>query len=835
MIPAVSFAIEGDRARGLAYRAAAMQLYERVRLRMASSSLESLRAHQGLAEDAYCYVVVARGLASVRVVVGPGAARPESAWVSEDWKTPDFLSGVVIGGRIVTSPEGRELCDEFWPTPECGRLFKLYAVNQTGPILSKRLAVQPHQGLAGAYPEFLPGYVPSQYAALQPTLWTGRMRQVVQFLMGGGIPNARSIYSGRAWKEDPNPDNPAPAAKKVPNPYEQEVAAQGRQIRYDFRWFRTHGITRGSDGTLWLVEISLTRGVVAMPLPIYAETQAPEFRDRVEKLNDSAGRAALDGLGGFPSGESFPTGEKYAAFVRAGKIIPLLSAGTMRTFYNNQSYSSVMGWAFSDSGQEAHNTAWQYGDDHIIRGYHYAVRLHFGLRRAEERTIAAAKALGQPYLALADQYPDKIEASMWKLRYLSDEQVDDIERTRAIEGTRAAFLALDALELAPLASASAGLSLQGQGKLYSPARPQFQPQLKFPEPALGCLVSFDLRPEIPLHNVDVACDTPVHVFFLGENLQVWKFYSPGRRASPKRYTTLEPCMYVGAWEDSLDSGTFVPALFYSNQIDPRREVADTESSTRIDGKDLGFLRAYYGDDLANLHISYMYRERWFQLHTVTESKGGPRLKNSLLVPFGDRAACYYAELDGYADYSYLETWYQLPVTDPNYAQGYRKLYRFWSDEIPECGNSDYRRAQTIGYAPSGCSDVADDGPWISKCNIFESMVYDNPRPPMPAPISILHQSPFTLRVKLIADYPESPLLVVEEKRDHDPNNDGGVWFAVSPDSNGFAAYLFTTHNAFGDNQVIQYFSEINGGVVLRGGPVHPDMLGRRVCFVGVNS
>lgn len=841
--PPVSIQIEGDRDAGLAYLPRAQQMLDRLLERMAVGGIQTLRDHLDLGDGDYCYAIVTPGLAVLRIVAAEGVGEPVPVAVSQDWRVPDFLSGVVIGGQIFKDTAGTLYCRELLPTEECARLYQLYAGGFDGdPRDSQRLAVFLHEDLQKAVYGGA-GYAGAQSGGIQPTLWTGHMRKLVQALLGFGKPMYRSIYSDHRWIVPTEEDAAhAGAVKKVARAlaggYESDVARHGRQIRYDCRWYRTHGLLKASDGAWWLVEISSTRGVVAMPLPVYGATGTAAFRARVEKLNDSAGLALLDEFGAFPTGEGFPRkSTAFDAWARAGRIVTLAPVSAVQPFYNLGPYSSIMGWAFSPDGRQAHNTAHGLAANGMQHSAHWSIALSMGKAQAPRRSAAAAYALAAPYTGQAANQPDQFAAAVWKLRYLDAAQLSEMDSIRGRDGVAAAFAFLDGLVLGPLAAGSATVKLESDGYIYSEGI-DGDPlaQAKFPEPLLGYCASatWDLpyiRPD-PLPQ----CDAPVHVYFHGENLHVWRFARNAPRRDAVDENDYEDCMFVGSWSRRQDNGMYLPPGFYANVIDTREDVAADRSLTSIRSEDLGFTSVNVGN-IPFTYDCWLTRTKTFRQYVKSEKWSGPRNRSAIAVPFGDRSACYFADFKGYSAYSKTEQWRYQQLGDPNWYYGHWYPPHDPQPVTPECGCLEPRQVFEHQYDPYPCSDYADEGGWASTCDLMDGYKYSRPLPPLPPDTATgtKKQAPWTLRVRLFVDWAESPLLLLDQKGVDEGAGlfDGGSWFWNSPDADGWTAYLYSTHNVLGEADLLQYWARINGGRTLRGSPQHAHMADKDVCCVGV--
>lgn len=160
-------------------------------------------------------------------------------------------------------------------------------------------------------------------------------------------------------------------------PYMDAVETNGVQVQFDYKFMRTHGIHRGADNRLWLVEISSTKGVVAMPLPIFPGSDKTSFLLRAQqRAGDASMMHALEELGCLPTGEGFPTGQAYKDKLAKGDIIQLRSPEEMQDFYRLSGYSSVCGWSFNSNGSEAHNVGYYWPEDDVFqKGYWYQLSI----------------------------------------------------------------------------------------------------------------------------------------------------------------------------------------------------------------------------------------------------------------------------------------------------------------------------------------------------------------------------------------------------------------------------------------------------------------------------
>jgi len=139
----------------------------------------------------------------------------------------------------------------------------------------------------------------TQGSLLKPGLYSGRMRQVVQILLGGSF-----------------------------------------SIGYRYDFYCTHGVylavnAKGKPADL-LIEISQQNGVMAMGMPACTKS--------VPKANT---------LGYVPLGGSFPRGAALQKAIKAGTVKVLLSPEALQPVYSRTPFSGLFGWAFDYEGKRA--------------------------------------------------------------------------------------------------------------------------------------------------------------------------------------------------------------------------------------------------------------------------------------------------------------------------------------------------------------------------------------------------------------------------------------------------------------------------------------------------
>ncbi|HHA2772126.1 TPA: hypothetical protein ACOEQZ_001312 [Stenotrophomonas maltophilia] len=848
----VRIRISGDEVRGRSYLPRAMQMLRRAQERQRLGQLNVLRDHQSLDDDSYCYVVLGGGMATLHIIAGHAEADGDAD--VEINATPDFVSGVIAGGTIRAGEGGVELLHEFHPTQACienyrpkeGRRHPFPFTGSFQPL--QRLAVKPADEFAAELGSgsSAGGRENSQYVKLKPTMFTGAMRGLVQALMGFGKQRRKGNRQISLYERFGVADEPS-AAPARPSAFASDTAKKGLQIRYDWKWARSHGLVAAADGRRWIIEIGIN-GVLAMPLPLHEATTTAEFAERVEEAGDVDAQKLLELYGGFPSGEPFPTG--LDAWVRAGRVLRLLTREQMRPFYDHIGYSTVMGWAFNLSGTEAHNTAYRYADDGYQRGVHYCVSVGVGPTR-----VLKPSPLGQAYrqkllpLRGNRDYP-AIEAVLWKCDRLTASDVAGLQWSAG--SIPALYRAIDALELPPMATGNAHLSRVSEGVLYHPGKTGNL--IKFPEPAIGLLVSHDMRRE--RHAVgDPRCDTTVHVFFAGDELKWVRYFREPRSGGESLDDDYEQCMYVGSWHQHEETGgKSIPTAFYTSDFDDRIETSPSVSDTTVIGTDEGYAHVFLNDCLPWPIHATMGRSKRFKRVTTTKRVTDGWMQTGIAVPFHDREAYYYAlqTTDGGGSDSRSVGYFQLE--DPWSYRTWRVLGGWNNSKTPHpdgCGIGmttrtvmnpghthgyciDFEPNQINGagvYKPTTCSDYADTGPWAGLCDNAESMLYYVAPPESESSFETSKPAGrYVVWLVNSSDHGQIKAAQVESLY-------FGLWPLISPDNGNpdqsADQYLEVTGNALGTANAMRYTVNINEKSRLIGRPDWSGMESGALTFVGV--
>lgn len=826
-----SISFEGDEIEARKHVRMARKCMDALRAKLGSSGAVTASTQMRVSDHAYVIALVGPGIAKAVIVAGYTAQPVDDSYRRSISDVPDFLSGVALKSRIVTDDAGVRSMDQFWPTSACAQAFALPAA----PSQVQRLAVEPDAALNGQWKEPPAGFVPAQTMRVVPTMYTGRMRQVVQFLLGFGIEPDRSRY-------DRVPPllarYGADVERQVVPLYERQVAQSGRRVLYDWSFARTHGITTAGDSALWLIEISVQRGVQAMPLPLNELTQDPRFREKLEAIGDDAGITALELFGGWPTGETFPTGDALTQARRAGLVIELLAPDELDPMYDHYSaYSTAMGWSFDARGREAHATAWRYADDRIQRGAWFSVRITIGATVAVEEPPEAISIMRRIQRQSVGE--DERRWLHAKARRMSRSQCQEVLQESSAAG---ALAALRAVELEPAAPASATFVRVQEGPLYWPGK--YQPWIQFPEPRLGYCVSHQMRQQFgPNIRNPPRCDTVVHVLHHGDLLRTVRFLSDPRPAEAPDTDTFEPCTYEGEWETvQTTGGTYVQPTMVTSDVDDRTEASGYEQRTGLLSTSIGYTSVVVVDSIAYPPHGQMSRTRSFRQRHTSSQKSAPSIAGVIRVPFFDRSAYYYAFGQAMAVDIYVESWGYAHLKDPTLYSTWRNFggYTRFRGNVPVeehpagCGPVVARTVWTEQRGFVACEENSDQGSWASVCDDADAMVYNTPLPPLPPAVYRDRSGIGALRVQLFNDSQQSPIRVVNT-----PSIDASgwayqQWFATSPDpETRDTQYIAATCNTLGDRIQTVYSADPNGETRIAGAPMHDAMLNAQCTYVGV--
>lgn len=811
--------IEGNQSLGRRYIGRARGMLRRLREVLSHRGVESGGDHGRLDDGVYCYVRAAGDVSTILIVADEKSPEIPSFGDVVKIRYPDFLSGWVITGII----QGKSLYD-FKPTEPCADLHKL----STGLQSSKRLSVDIYPALdTGLGSESPIQY--SQYAKLRPGMYSGTMCKLVQFLMGYGRINLKkSIYDKKIKAESPNDFIP-PETK-----FQKDIKKDGVQIRYDYRFARTHGLVKGANNRWWLCEIAQGRGIHLMPLKRYPETTTESFRKKLEDIGDNDGLDILDLFGGFPTGETIPPiTTTLEAYVRAGLIIKVVSASQLNDFYSCSAYSSACGWAFSESGKEAHNTAYRYGEDGVQRGVHWNATFSAG-EIEDYDPPDNVKQLKRKIAAKASQYKDIIEPLFLKCDRLSDSQVSSLLDEVGDE----LIPALDALVLSPIAAVSGSVGKAHEGVLFWPGREG--PQFKFYEPLMGELVSHDFRPaEGYQSSGNINCNTIMYVFFSGEELKYVRFYNGvGESISETSYTEPDDgCKFVGEWSTIIRSGdTSVYPFFYTSDIDHREEFSETESIIKSNGTDMGFTSVRFGDNPERPWECFVFRTKAFQIKTELKGFSGRSKEACIATPSHDRQVYFYFERDIIKGELFTRNYSLQYLDDPIRYTGWRKFITIQTHPAG-CGEDTNRRIWEEYYDPYQCSEYATEGSWASACQQIEPMAYSIILT-LPPNIFINREVSNTIKAYFVSSGDQGVIKTHEKTYTDETDGDNAQYIGdglfIATPKDGLSQFLRFNRNFLGSANTILYWKLINDPInQVYGTPLPPDVENTNLTFIGV--
>jgi hypothetical protein len=751
-----SIQLEGDQRRALALIPEAKALLYTVQQVRDNSGAGTFSMSRAVGEDAYIYALSSQGINKLVISVAvevPEQINPEPE-THDGILAPDFLSGIVVNGFLEERSGdigGIAVCAVFAPTPNCQETAKLGG----GYQLSERLAVEP--GPAFDFLRSNSSLPFTQYTRLRPSMYSGTMRKVVQVVMGLGRMNITKLRDPRA---------PGPLT-----PYMKNVRDYGVQVRYDWRFIRTHGITKASDGSLWLVEISPMQGVIATKLPIFPNSDTPEFFAAAEARGDKAMATALLELGCLPTGEAFPTIGRMEEAIRTGKVLRLLPAAGMIPFFECSAYSSYMGWCFNSSGSEAHNTAYKYDEVGFQQGVWYQLNIDI-------------------------QVVSDVPTGSASLRRISSGAIYTAPTSRT---NRARYVPFKCYE--PLVSGL--LSHEGVGLETTRGKPP---------------------PEV---------DTVMFVMFVNDEVKTVRYFREAVASGYHENSDGlqgEDCPYDGAWSQRQTSGvTTLPTMMYTNDYDDRRVLFGVDIHTRFTSARIGYDPPNYYDFVEAPSTSLVQRRLVFRNTIETTTRNGDRMFSAVIVPEYSREAYYYTVAEEAAEGAnlILAVSYSA-LADPNIGFA----WRCWPGTLsalpdrPDCdtrkcrgdapcsngvGFPKSRMVACLGRFEVACSDIADSGPWLADCQNVDG--FNQPAPERPTGQVNTHLGNLQkAKLVLVTQGYNGPILLTTSFANVDE-----LWLNPSPDPvSGSTQNIQVTHNAIGSdtavyNQDLGYYDAIIRG------------------------
>ena len=653
--------VNGDREKAQSLIDVAIKLADRLHAWKQTSGLKNLVRGVDLGDGHYAVVTDLENMRAIHISTTPEyESIPKSA--EELLKTSEYYGvGVidVVNGRVdntrktaekTKGPDGK--------TIEVSRITKFLATatsedRYTTDYMRARLAVEKYPKDPDA--ESSP-WKYSQHSTIRPTTYSGEMSKVVQLLLGiGFIP--KNTYE-RQWMHDKHHSlltnyDVGEGVKSAFSLYEQDRLTYLQKlnlddtetppavhVQFESTWMKTHGITFDGAGKAYVLEIS-SRGVHLMPLYLDPVSVSEAGRARYLEMQPEL-EEFFDKFGGMPIGFPVPTGKIFTEMKKAKEIIELVSSEDIQEFYGKSMYTNDVGWTINSTGIEAHNTCYDYDDNKVGVGYHYKVSIKLG----------------------TDELPDWTDDTLLIKSALGLTKIWEVNKARRMDDNAAANLASSLRatnadikylykkfqnmdeEIEQSLDAHGSLSLVRSGRLYHPAKPKGQPQIKFPctLPQIMGLLSHDFgilkggtRP------TKITCNTPMFVAFVKDTLEVvYYYYTTAAQTKFERYDTREPCQYIGSWESgylAANSVAYVAGNFYSTSTD-WREVLSTNGIYKVKSKGVaaGMQTHFYGG--APYTCIGAAKVRRFNITSVTEHFKNANNTVSVAIPLWSRD-CYY--------------------------------------------------------------------------------------------------------------------------------------------------------------------------------------------------
>lgn len=595
------------------------------------------------------------------------------------------------------------------------------------------------------FQEFIPKepdarYLKTQYTELRPTWYSGAMAEVVQIVGGYGRQDTTKLTEESTNEfEYVNMILPEGVTRVVREqignvrlPAFTGIPDINGMLKYDYKFTENNNIGFDNKGKPWLLKIGGS-GVWAMPMPYIPATATDEFRRYIdEDVQDHEILAILDRFGAMPSGESFPIGNDFESWRRAGAIIKVCDTSD---FYQHIAYSTAMGWSMNAKGTEGYNTCYDYDyEEGLAYGLTYKLRLdlvysdEFGGAKPiifdlkNNKHIKAIRYMNQ-LTAAVGMGDNKARAIMYKLRRATFDEI--YKRADSISDGAVDVDYWDNLEMEPISDHKGNMLEVGRGWLYHPAKPMYQPQIKFAEPWEGGCISHNFQPlsngrykESPPNS-----DTTMLAYYVGNEINVVKYFVDW--SSFKRSTTsnFEKYMRAGSWEQIDYSGkTSVQGYFYSSSIDNREVVSPTTVYQKITGLDKGFDTVpKFGFDAFNSMCGTLTRDRYYTHLTDTITDTGKVKDIGVCMPYLCRNSIIMVRKDTVSTRATRQTLKLYSVTDPTYYQywTYHPIFAYHTPPSekhrlgdPEPSDGDPVWVNFKYYEPYGGSDFADNGDWI---------------------------------------------------------------------------------------------------------------------------
>lgn len=696
---------------------AAKQLTNKKRI----GKLMSLKQVYHLPNSGGTLVIYDMGGVFRAIAYKPKADKPTEADYLTHSHIPMLYSGVITKA-IVKADEGVEMIITEWTRKRIGEYRDNYKPNKRLEL--QRFVIDYHPIVREFEPNPPPTKKHTQYVKQRPTWYSGSMAKVMQIVGGYGRQDLKNLPD-KYWEQATIklPDKVKKAIEKELGdrvlPGYTGYPPENGQYQYDYKHRHTHAVSFDEDNKPWLLSIS-EKGVYAMPLPMIPATTTTAYREWIESVGDDEILSILDTFGGLPSGESFPENtHTFAAWQRAGVIVYVCDTAD---FYKHSAYSTACGWSLNTSGTEGYNTCYGYGDDGIILGYTYNLSLTL---KAQNKPEAHKRSLSDAQRYELTQYLTKLNETLDNpqkaiIRY----KIGRMNEKQLYEKIGISAQDWDELVLEPIAKHAGQVRRVYEGKLYHPAKFEFQPQIKFAEPLMGACLSFDFSQSegYPKPKTAPKCDTIMWAYFADDDLKVVKYFYDESESEIEVDTNFEEYMTVGSWYQIIKYGASrIAGHFYHSDLDDRDVVAPHTTETTIKGDDKGYDTKPHFAFFEPWHMQgTIWRYRYYTHLTSTTSYGSHSIDVALCVPFFVRDGIIYATKDYKSDVLEYESLKLGQVQDPT-------TYNYWTyDSVmywrggpypPAKGNPYPKHANPVwveasDYNPHPANAFADNGAWL---------------------------------------------------------------------------------------------------------------------------
>ena len=568
----------------------------------------------------------------------------------------------------------------------------------------------------------------TQYMRLKPTWYSGAMGEVVQIISGYGKQN------NPGFDEDSIERLTMALPSHVMEQIELELnkAAlpgytgyphEDGQIIYDYKQAKNDLVAFDGANKPWLIRID-SSGVYAMPLPMVPATTTEAFRKYIEQVNDSEILEILDRFGGMPSGETFPAGRNFQAWIRAGVIIKICESAD---FYQYSPVYEASGWAINSQGNEGFNTCYEINSTGRVQFHSYKLKLELspvpdkGWIQPGSTTSADVFRYVSDLYKMLDSTDPYDRSIIYKIKRAKP---DDIS-SRASgyipsdSGSQREFDYWDNYTADPIASHSGSISRVGSGVAsINNVKGMYNiPALKFPAlTGEGCASFTCLAPDNAPNSV-VPSDVVVFGCYVDDQLKVIKYFNEPREFQKQEESTFEDVMIVGQWEKTVTtSKTGIYGELYTSDYDERREISDSYTYTHIKGTDMGYGNPAYSTPGLIVMYGSLSRSRYYKQEITTKSVSSDSLSTYVCVPNFNRDAILFAYSASTGSEVNEVQHGQKSINDPNSYDlwTYDPIFHYmgaWGKGLPRPKTGDYVYVFNHKYSPTSTSDFADQGDW----------------------------------------------------------------------------------------------------------------------------